>query len=317
MMVVQFLTVWLCLTGASGPAGDDLQPLIEEALDQEVQLDIQDTPLEQAFQIIADKTGVVLSLAPEALELLPYGANTKVDDARMQKIPLREGLSLLTVPLGLRFQVRTRGIEVLPTPALARIGRRANWDELDTLAWLHALEFSKDPSGIDRLGERLQFQLGEIDDGWPPLANAIVRVGAGPGDQVLTLACDSLRWTWYPSNKQIVVLPKADQVRRQLNRKVSIRESHRKLIDVLQSVARQAGVAVRTEPGVIASLPVQTRNNFNLLLENKTAGYAFEVVGAATGLGYRVDSDGVVLNTCWGRDTRFILSHRNLDRQKP
>ena len=292
-MVIILVSTCLCLMAASASAGEDLQPLIEAALDQAVQLDIQDTPIEQAFETVAAETGVVVSIAPEALDLLPYGANTKVD-ARMQSIPLREGLAHLTAPLGLRFEVRAREIEVLPTPALSRIGRRATWDELDTLAWLHGLEFIKAPSAVERLGERLQFQVGDIDDGWAPLANAIGRVGAGPGDQVLTLACNSLDWTWYPRGKQIVVLPKIKQVRRQLERVISVRESHRKLIDVLQSIARAAGVPVRAEPGVIASLPVQTRNNFSLYVENKSAGDAFELVAATTGLGYRVDPDGVV-----------------------
>lgn len=292
-MAMSLVSTCLCLMAASASADEDIRPLIEEALDQAVQLDIQDTPIEQAFQTVAAETGVIVTVRPEALDLLPYGANTKVD-VRMQNIPLREGLVHLTVPLGLRFEVAPRGIEVLPTPALSRLGRRATWDELDTLAWLHGLEFIKDPSTVERLAERLQFQVGGIDDGWAPLADATLRVGAGPGDQVLTLACNSLDWTWYPKGKQIVVLPRIEQVRRQLERAISVRESHRKLIDVLQTIARAAGAPVRAEPGVIASLPVQTRNNFSLYVENKSAGDAFELVAATTGLGYRVDADGVV-----------------------
>ncbi|MHC4089423.1 MAG: hypothetical protein ACYSVY_03935 [Planctomycetota bacterium] len=184
--MISQVSAFLSLLVASAAAGEDLQTLIEEALDQPVQLEIQDMPLDRAFETIATETGVVLTTAAEALDLLPYGANTEVT-ARMKNISLREGLSRLTVPLGLRFEVRDRGIEVLPTPALVRIGRRAKWDELDTLAWLHGLEFSKDRPPVDELGERLQFRVGEID-GWPPLRKAVQRVGAGPGDQVLTLA---------------------------------------------------------------------------------------------------------------------------------
>ncbi|MHC4235484.1 MAG: hypothetical protein ACYSUQ_10250 [Planctomycetota bacterium] len=292
--MISQVSAFLSLLVASAAAGEDLQTLIEEALDQPVQLEIQDMPLDRAFETIATETGVVLTTAAEALDLLPYGANTEVT-ARMKNISLREGLSRLTVPLGLRFEVRDRGIEVLPTPALVRIGRRAKWDELDTLAWLHGLEFSKDRPPVDELGERLQFRVGEID-GWPPLRKAVQRVGAGPGDQVLTLACDSLDWTWYPDGGRIAVLPLVDQIRRQLSRVVSIRESHRKLIDVLQVIARQAGVPIRADPSVIASLHVQLRDSFSLYVANTTAAEAFEVVTATTGLGYRIEPDGVVFH---------------------
>lgn len=284
--------LFLCVMLASLSAGDDLRALIEEALDQRVQLEIQDRPLTEAFEVVAAETGVEVTVSPWALELLPYGQNTKVS-ATMRNISLREGLSRLTVPLGLWFEVRERAIEVLPTPALMRIGRQASWDELDTLAALHGQRFQSDPAAIDQLAHKLQFRVGAVD-GWPPLQTAIKQVGAGTGDEVLTLACDSLDWTWYPSGKQITVLPKSGQLRRQLDWPVSIRMTHRKLIEVLQAISQQAGVTVRAEPGAIASLPVQVRNNFMLHIENASGSVACEYVAAATGLGYRIDPDAVV-----------------------
>lgn len=271
---------------------DDLEPLVEAALDQPVELDIQDTPLAEAFETVARETGVVVTVAPATFDLLPYGADTKVN-ARMQNIPLRQGLRHLAAPLGLRFEVRARGIDILPTAALTRIGRRATWDELDTLAWLTSLDFMANRSAGDQLSKRIQFRVGDVD-GWPPLQRAVERVGAGPGDQVLTLAADSLDWIWYPQGKRIVVLTKSAQIERQLDGLVSIRQSHRKLIAVVQSVGRQVHLTVRADPGAIASLPIQTRDNFSLHVENKTAREALEAVAASSGLGYRVEPDGVV-----------------------
>ncbi|HUU83374.1 MAG TPA: hypothetical protein VM243_07705 [Phycisphaerae bacterium] len=282
----------VCVMMMSVPGADDLRALIEEALDQPVQMEIEDRPLADAFETIAEQTGVQLTISPWTLELLPYGENTKVS-ATMRNISLREGLSSLAAPLGLEFEVRERSIEVLPKSALLRIGRQATWDELDTLAALNGTDFQGDASAIDRLGGKLQFRIGQTD-GWPPLRAAIQRVGAGPGDEVLTLACDSLDWTWYPWGKQITVVPKSEQLRRQLDWPVSIRLSHRKLMEALQAIGQQAGVTVRAEPGAIASLPLQTRENFSLYLENKTASDALELVSATTGLGYRVEADAVV-----------------------
>jgi hypothetical protein len=90
------------------------------------------------------------------------------------------------------------------------------------------------------------------------------------------------------------VIPKTEQIRRQLEWPVSIRSSHKKLIDVVQTIGREVGVTVRTEPGVISALPLQTRENFSLYVENKTALEAIELVAATAGLGYRVDPDAVV-----------------------
>ena len=289
---MKWFSTCCCLLFAAVAAADDLEPLVEAALDQPVELNIQDTPLAEAFETVARETGVVVTVAPATFDLLPYGSDTKVN-ARMQNIPLRQGLMHLAAPLGLRFEVRGRGIDILPTAALLRIGRRATWDELDTLAWLSSLDFMADGSAAEQLAKRIQFRVGDVD-GWPPLQRAVERVGAGPGDQVLTLAADSLDWTWYPQGNRIVVLTQSAQVERQLDGRVSIRQSHRKLIDVVQSIGRQVHLTIRADPGAIASLPIQTRDNFALHAENKTAREALEAVAASSGLGYRVEPDGVV-----------------------
>ena len=282
----------LCLLALSLSAADDLGPLIEEALDQAVHLNVTDQTLADAFAGVAEETGITVTIAPETLELLPYGANTKVT-ARMENISLREGLSQLTDPLGLKFEVRERGLEVVPTAALLRVGKRATWDELDALAELRGLDFTTGEPALETLLSRLQFQFSDVD-GWPPLQAAVMRIGAGPGDEVLTLACDSLGWTWYPTGKHIAILRKTDQIQRQLQVLVSMRESHRKLADVLQQIGAAAGVTVRCEPSAITSLPLTTRQNFSLFVENKTAADALELVAATTGLGYRIDPDAVV-----------------------
>jgi hypothetical protein len=108
---------------------------------------------------------------------------------------------------------------------------------------------------------------------------------------VLTLACDSLGWTWFPSGKHLAVVRKVDQ---QLRQSVTLRQTSRKLIDVLQTVGGQAGVTIRCEPGAIAALPPPTRSNFSLYVENKSLGDTLELIAATTGLGFEVLADSIV-----------------------
>jgi hypothetical protein len=127
------------------------------------------------------------------------------------------------------------------------------------------------------------------------LASAIRKVGAGPGDEVLDLACDSLDWTWYPWGEQVVVVSLAEQVHRQLMGRLSIRMSHRPLAEVLREVTRQSGVRIHLDEGVAAVLPARIRQSFTLLADNVTVEEALDEIAIATALTYRVRADGVVL----------------------
>jgi hypothetical protein len=232
-------------------------------------------------------------VAPGVTDLLPYGPATEVT-AEIRNITLREGLTRLFAPLGLTFEVTQTGIEVFPTAALERIGRRATWPELKSLEWLSSVHFDQDPDAVSQLRGRVQFQVPDPDP-WPVLSAAIEKVGAGPGDTVLEIACHSLGWTWYPWGEQIAVVSLRQQMERQLQAVISVRKSHRMLSDVLRDVGRQAGLTIRLGPGAADALPVQTRQNFTLIADNVTAAEALEEIALATGLDYQVHDDGVVL----------------------
>ena len=278
--------------------GDDLRALLEEALDQATSLEIENRPLTEAFDEIVRNTGVQVSIAQDTLDLLPYGRNTRLT-ARIHNISLREGLLQMTAPLGLTFDVHARGIELVPTPALARIGRRATWDELETLAELHAQGPGKVPADVETLMGQLRFQIDQATDPADEFKSALQSVEAQCSDEALTLACQSLDWTWYPSGDHISIVRRIDQ---QLRSPVSLRRTSRKLIDVLQALGQQAGVPVRCEAGALETLPPRTRQNFSMYVENQPFGDALQLVSATTGLGYRVNSDSV---TFYGAGTRL------------
>ncbi|MFH0982305.1 MAG: hypothetical protein V2A79_12300 [Planctomycetota bacterium] len=289
---MKLLMTLVSIAASIGIPGPERAPLIEGALDQPMQFKIEDVPVVEAFAALTAETGVDIAVAPDVLDLLPYGSDTRMS-VTLERLSLREGLGQFLLPLAMTFEVTSDGLCVLPKPELLRIGRRATWAELDGLAFVRETDWTTAARNREALRPRIQFRL-KVEDPWSLLSAAAARVGAGLGDQVLTLACSALGWTWFPEDDKIVVLSMEDQVRRQLDDVVSLRSTHRPLVEVLQQLARTAHVPIRHEPGVLASLPPQTRQNFSLLVERITVGEVLEQIAAAAGLGYRIDHDTVV-----------------------
>lgn len=285
-------------TGA-GPTGDgqvDLESLIERAMDEIVDFEVNNMPVREAFSFVADQSGVPLTIKSEVLRLLPYGAETRMT-AKMRNVPLREGIKLLVEPLGMRCQVVGDHVEVQPREALLRIGRRATWDELATLEWLGKVEWVQGSEDMDELHRRTQFLFDARAREAPAdqLSAAIARVGAGSGDEVLTLAARSLGWTWYPWGKHIAVIPAIGQTYRELQRPVRLHVERQPLGNVLLELARLSRVKLKIEPGAIAALPREAREDFSLLVDGVSLEQALEVIAGATGLAFEVEPDGVVI----------------------
>ena len=286
--------MWLAMTAGVGIGQVDMASLIEQALDQVVDFEVADQPLPEAFETIAGETGVAMSIAPGALGLLPYGGDTTMT-ARMHGVRLREGIDKLLRPLGMRYRVAGDHVDVVPSDALMRIGRRATWSELQTLEWLATLEWTNADDDVRKLRERLHFHV-ESDEPERALLAAIRRAGAGSADDVLTNGCQSLQWTWYPWGKQIAIVAQVEQVHRDIQRTVTIRAEHRPLAEVLADLTKQSGVKIRFEPGALRSLPEETRRDFSLLLVGASVEQALNVIVGATGLNYRLDTDGVLMS---------------------
>ncbi len=278
---------------ANSPAdqdSDDFEALILEALDQPTDLNVQDVPIRQALDKLGAETGIPIQLAPGCLSLLPYGSQTKLT-ATIQKRPLRESLTALLRPLGLEFVPDRRAVAIQPTAPLARIGRRATWEELATLEKLSSQPMT--PELFSSL--RLQFQDGTGDavTNGTRLAQSVSGVGHGLAARVLERACDACGWTWYPEGQVLVILSKTRQVERQLNRRVSVKYVQALLPEALADLANRADVLLRFDPGVLSSLPPQIGERFSLSMENATVRQALEVIAGETGLNYVVEPDGV------------------------
>ncbi len=290
--------VFLCLSAVVAPgasshgAGESksLRALIQQALDQQVDITIEKQPLSAAFELIGKKTGVKLTIRPQVVELLPYGHQTVVN-AKIQNVSLRQGLSEMLSHLGMVLQVRDNDVAIEPTDPLRRVCRRVTWSELRQLRELHTTPWTSEAAA--KLP--FHFEIRTTGDARKELLAEAGRVGKGTVAEVLEAACDQLDWAWYPWDNWIVVLTQTDQAERFVEKPVSLRYNHAALIDVLSDLARQADLRLRLEPGVLQGLPVQTRQNFTLMMRDNTIRTALEMISGATGLAYDVTPKEIVI----------------------
>lgn len=291
MIAVTSIVVAMMLAGPV--AASDIRALVEQALDEPARIVLEDVRLAAAIDQVTEQTGVKISMSPEVMALVPHGGETLIKKVDIANIPLREGLAKLFGPLGMTCKVVGDHVVVVPKQALVALGRTPTWEELETLRILSATLAGMDHDVLFELKGRLQFRTG-VADPRVRLAAALRSVGAGPGDEVLTIACDELGWAWYPSGRNIVVVTKEQQVQRLLRKPIRINLSNRPLIDVLIALGDSVGVTIRTEPGVLVSLPPHVQRNFSLTIRDQTAEQALEKIAAYTGLGYFIVPDGVV-----------------------
>jgi hypothetical protein len=271
-----------------------LELLIAQSLDQPTDLVVKEMPLRAALEQLGDSTGVPLDFELQTQTYLPYGRETRVD-ATIRGRPFREALEAMLRPLGLEFEVLPEMVVVKPTPGLRRIGRRATWEELETLEKLYAQPWSEELFA----GLKFQFVDSSADDAEANrqiIARLAKSVGSGSAAEVLDHATHQYGWTWYPQDQHIVVLPNTRQVERQLrNTIVSVRYERISLQEALLDLARRANVTVRMDPNVLASLPPQTAQRFSLAIENASVLQVLEVVAGQTGLAYIIEGESIRL----------------------
>lgn len=281
---------------AVGLSEQEMRVVVEQALDQPTTLTIENAPLEEAFATIVDKTGLGVTIGPDALAYLPYGDATRLN-ARIENVRLRDGIQAMCNSIGMTYRATERGIEIVPTAALARLGRTATWTELESLASLMQSEWSGDKNTLEDWRDRVQFEGldGSFDQNWSVLTEQVREAGSGSGDRVLTRACEAIGCTWFPWDENIVILTLKQQLLHQLERPVSLRYNNRALAEVIRGLSRQAGIPITIDPASAAELPDRVKQNFSLLAEGVTVREALEQIGIATGLAYEVGDDSVVL----------------------
>jgi hypothetical protein len=306
------LLVALMLVSALRGA-EDIAALINQELDKQVILDL-DATFPQAMDAIEQKTHVRIEEDPVIYDLLPWGRDTAVK-AKVKDKTLRDALDAITRKVGLRFALRDQGIEISPSPALRRLGQRANWDELQMLDLLSStpIGLETDRPTVKRLIEAVDTKLVEIDKARGPEKKTGFAVenrisDAVPQDKTVYVprnasvadALESLhketKGTWHPWDKNVMIVTKEEVTRRMLDKPLSIIPGDRGMDvqQVLADVSNRTGVPFEYQPGVIAQLPPEARA-IRGVLENAKGIQILGAISAATGLGYTIVDDHVVI----------------------
>ena len=116
--------------------------------------------------------------------------------------------------------------------------------------------------------------------------------------------------TWYPWGKNVVIISKPDQIRRQLGKTISVRYNGVLLEQVLLDLRQRSGIKFDYDPGVIQQIPAESRT-IRMFLDNVTIEDALDSIKGLTGLEYTVGDDGIYLSAKAGatstRDRVFVF----------
>ena len=295
------LLVILSLTSIAF-AEDTTSALINQALDKPQKLTLNSL-LPQAMEQIQQQSGVPMKAEPAVWDLLPWGRDTNIH-ATIENQTLRQALEAITRKLGLQFEVKNEALVLEPIPALRRLARRSTAQELACLEVLSKESFpSSGALTLKSLIDAVDKQLLAAKSSYaidPPagdssLMNTEVNIARNSTllDSLEAMAKQTAA-TWYPWGKTVVILGKQDQIKRQLNRSITVRYNGTDLAQVLSELSQKSGVPFDIEAGAIQQLPPESRT-INLILEDYSIHNALEAIRGTTGLDFMVREGGVYL----------------------
>lgn len=271
----------------------DTKALIGKALTEPTHITLENIRLVDAICKITEQTGVRIVMSPDVMRFVPQGPETVIEKVNILNVPLREGLDRLFRPLGMKYELADDHVRIVPKDALLCLGRAPTWTELETLSLLSSTQPGLRSGDLEKLEDRIQFRV-PAPDAWGSLSQAIENVGAGHGDDVLSVAANQLGWTWCLSDDHIVVSTFEQFLRQRIKQPISVRMNNRPLFDVLQAIGTALNTPVRVEPGAIAALPLQKQKSYFLDATNVGAEQVLEGIAANTGLGYLLSPDGIL-----------------------
>ncbi len=290
------LGMLLLIVAASASAQPTGQ--LQQKLDARVNFSIKETPIREVFRKLSEATGVDFEVSDDAVALLPYDEQTRLS-VTLKDITLRKALTPVLAAQGLRWEVRNGKVLILPAEPLYRTGRRVNYDELHVIGVLckEKLASGEETSPVDQLRKltdndqlRIIFPVGA--NGEKAMKTA-AKILPATGQRWLNRLCEPHDWTWYIWSDEIRIVPRAEQVRRQLQTEATLAYKNADIAKVLLELSNAARVSLEMDPGVLKYLPTETRENFNLLMGEATVAQAFEVISGATGLQFVPTNEGV------------------------
>ena len=284
-------------------ARQDSSALINEALDKPVEVRLN-TALPQALQEITEKTGVPIELAPGVLDLLPWGEQTNLD-VTIANQTLRQALAAIARKLGLVYVLTPEAVELRPMPALQRLGRRANVDEIRVLDLLASTPLGLGADNtrptLKQLRAAVDAELEELKSDFAVeyRAGGVVKDDVAvsvPRNASVADALDAIAaetpLAWGAWGRSVLIKPKAAWVRDQLEKSMTRRFAAVDVGQVLSELSEYSGVDFTIEPGAVQRIAPQSRT-ITLILQNRAVGQVLEDIAGFTGLSYAVRDEGV------------------------
>lgn len=269
---------------ASGPA-DDLGMALDRRFEK---LTIDAQPVGDALAELGRRAGLRIIVDDEALELLPWGRQTRFSEVTIEDATLRDALTQVLGALGMTYVERDGALVAVLTKPLRRISnRRATWDDLKLVREMMQTEFT--PEAFAKY--RIQFKITSQLDPPKMLNEQFAKAGRGTIAQVLEVALASLGWTWFPEGDHLVVISNQAAINHRLSRRLTFRFNNMPLSKILVDLCARADVALELQPGLMLKLPANVAQNYTLSLHQSSIREALEVIAAETGVKYEVTRD--------------------------
>lgn len=298
------LVITVPLARADAPAtaaASAAEVQLQRALDNPIDLTLDKTELAKAFDAIASKGKISLQIDQACYDALPYGATTRVNVV-FRASPLRLALDEVLSPLGLEQSVSGNTVTVRPTPALQRVGRRAEFEELKLLQTLRQTQL---PTFAGDWTETLRTLLGkpemtvQLSPPSDPAASAAADKALAQVKSILPCtvaqALDAYSAgtgeIWTVNAQNVLILPMKKWIGRQLERPIVIHQNNAPLADVIAELAHLSRIRFQPEPGLYQAVPTVSLNS-----DNGTVQQTLDALSGATSIAYDVRDDSIFLH---------------------
>ena len=283
----------LCGLAAARASAQDLSSLVEAALDQQItsRVEVSERPIREALAGLEEPTGLVFVLSPRAVELMPYGEQTRISIV-MENMSVRQALSRILTGLGFEMRVEDDKVLVEPAPVLERLGRPLKIEEVELLQRL--VEGPWAQIKASDIAIRLQ-RAGQLTAA-QELVGALMQAPVADALTQLDLVTREFGCDWVPDGRGILVYGQSEEIELRLDRPLDVHYRRMPLDELLLDLGRRLGIVVHFEPGALDRVAARERQ-VDLVQRGITVRQILELIVGRTGLWYEVVEDGIVVGS--------------------
>jgi hypothetical protein len=280
------------LAGSLPVTAQPMRDLVEAALDQKVaqKIEISERPIREALTALEKATGLHFELAPNALEGMPAGDQTRLSLV-IADMSVRDALRRIFDGLGLALRVDNDKVIVEPAPVLDRLGRRLTIEEVGLLQKLAAGPWSS----LKPEDFAIEFRLSPKGDPQKAFEQAMREGPAASALAKLEEVTQGMGALWVPKGHTIVIYGREEDVQQRLDRPLDLSYRKTPLDELLLELGKRIGITVHFQPGVLRNVDARERN-VELVQRGISARQALELIMGSTGLVYEVVEDGIVVS---------------------